>query len=107
MAIDPTTGFGTITAGTAGTPVPVLANVAGLVEGILNLDPTNWLFVRTAAAGLVPAGPYVLAGPGGIATISAGASIRLAVGALEGYACTPNNAGTATLTAAIATFKNS
>ena len=102
MAIDSTLGLGTITAGTYLAPVTVLADVKGLVEGIINLDTTNWLALRRVGS----TAPYQWALPGQVATISGGASPPLSAGAIEGFACTPNNAGTATLTAALVLYKN-
>ncbi len=102
MAIDTTLGFGTISAGTSASPITVLdlsANSGAFKRNwvtLSNLDPTNWLFLKSAD----DPGPFKIALPGANVTVQrskAGNNVTKVIG----FAATPYNAGTGTLVAAL------
>ena len=64
---------------------------------IANLDSTNWLFLRASD----DIGPFVLALPGQVALVARGPSSANNLKAVLGFATTPNEAGTISLSAAI------
>ena len=100
-------GYGTV-AGTRAAPQTLLskttdAGVVGTQQGglnfvqIANLDTANWLFVKSAD----DPGPFVIALPGQSALVARGPSSANNLKAVVGFATTPSEAGTISLTAAI------
>lgn len=97
-------GYGTV-AGTRAAPATLIssaqatgAQYAGAnFFQIANLDATNWLFVKAQD----DPGPFVVALPGQSALIARGPQSANNVKGLIGFATTPSEGATITLTAAI------